>query len=34
MGKLENLTIVDTLPNDAKQLVQKLTYGLSKVNME
>ena len=34
MGKLENLTVVDTLPNDAKQLVQKLTYGLSKVNME
>lgn len=34
MGKLENLTVVDTLPNDAKQLIQKLTYGLSKVNME
>jgi len=34
MGKLENLAVVDTLPNDAKQLVQKLTYGLSKINME
>lgn len=34
LGKLENLAIVDTLPNDAKQLIQKLRYGLSKVNME
>jgi hypothetical protein len=34
MGKLENLAVVDTLPNDAKQLVQKLTYGLSKIKME
>ena len=34
LGKLENLAIVDTLPNDAKQLIQNLRYGLSKVNME
>lgn len=34
LGKLINMAIVDTLPNDAKQLIQKLNYGLSKIDME